>query len=139
MRRAFLACVLLVLSVGTLLAQVPTPVVEKPAADKPPTGQVGGLRFVDQAEVTIVNVDVAVRDKKDGVVSGLGSKDFEVFQDGKIQEIVNFGEYTRSIEKEIGLPVPTAAAPVAAPTPVPVAPVVKREPRFMAIYVDRRA
>jgi VWFA-related protein len=109
---------------------------EVPPASKPPEQQVGGLRFYDVSEITIVNVDVSVRDKR-GPVLGLSKHDFLVFQDGKPQEITNFAVYTR--KTRTSKPEPTSQptlAPTPTPTPLPEPPPPPREPRFLAIYVD---
>ena len=66
----------------------------------------GGLRFIDTTEVTIVNVDVAVRDK-DGPVSGLTRDDFVVYQDGAPQELTNFYFYTSPLAEEGETPAAT--------------------------------
>jgi VWFA-related protein len=135
-----LAAALLVLAVVVFAQEKPslqayTP--DKPPAKEPPKGQVGGLHFLDVSEVTVVNVEVSVTDKK-GPVLDLKPQDFEVYQDGKLQPLTNFALYTR--------PLPNAAAPAAAPTatvvPVPAKPTPeatpppKREPRFLTFYVD---
>lgn len=111
---------------------------EKPAAAKPPEGQVGGLRFMDVAEVTVVNVDVSVTDKRKPV-RGLTAADFEVYQNGKLQQITNFAEYTRTAPATTAEPQPTAvpaAAPAGTPAPAAAAEPVKRDPRFIVLYVD---
>jgi VWFA-related protein len=130
-----LTAALLVVAVVVFAQEMPplnayTP--DKPPAQKPPTGQVGGLHFLDVSEVTVVNVEVSVTDKK-GPVLDLKPQDFEVFQDGKPQPLTNFALYTR--------PLPYAAAPAATPaaaaTPAPEpTPQAKREPRFVTFYVD---
>lgn len=117
-----------------VLAQLP----EKPPAAAPPLKQVGGLGFVDVAEITVVTVDVSVADKK-GAVTHLTRSDFEVYQDGRLQELTNYGFYSRTGPPEptptaVQPPVPAVATPLAAA--VPVAPPKEREPRFIAIYVD---
>ncbi len=107
---------------------------DKPPAERPPAKQIGGLHFLDVSEVTIVNVDVTVSDKK-GPVLGMKPEDFEVYQDGKLQPITNFALYTSTV---LGMPTPApTAAPqaAAAPTPTP-APPPRREPRFVVFYVD---
>lgn len=121
-------------AVLALLAVSPVVAQDKPAAPKAPLKQVGGLRFVDVSELTIVNVEVSVRDKE-GPVRGLKKEDFEVFQDGKPQALTNFALYTSDVETagpvaEPVPPVPTlpVATPIEAPPP--------REPRFIAIYLD---
>ncbi|MEW5877913.1 MAG: VWA domain-containing protein [Acidobacteriota bacterium] len=109
-----------------------------PPAQKPPEQQVGGLRFFDVTEITIVNVDVSVRDKN-GPVLGLTKDDFLVFQDGKPQDITNFAVYTRKVERREPAPTPTPTpAPTAVPTPTaaPEEAPPKREPRFLTLYVD---
>jgi VWFA-related protein len=124
---------LLLAAVLVFAQEMPPP--DKPPAEKPPSGQIGGLRFLDVSEVTIVNVEVTVTNKK-GPVLDLKPSDFEVFQDGKVQELTNFAVFTREIPAVPtpgAAPVPTLvpAAPAPEPTPAP-----KREPRFVAFYVD---
>lgn len=123
-RVCVLLCAFLAMSVH-VLAQ------ERPVADKPPTGQVGGLNFFDAAEVTVVNLDVSVL-KKGNVVYGLQVSDFEVFQDGKPQDVTNFAFISRKAAVPGGTP-SALPAPTAAPTPAPLVP---REPRFLVVYVD---
>ncbi|MEW6335809.1 MAG: VWA domain-containing protein [Acidobacteriota bacterium] len=112
---------------------------ERPAAAKAPEGQVGGLRFMDVAEVTVVNVDVSVTDSKRKPVRGLTTADFEVYQNGKLQQITNFAEYTRALPETSNAPAPTAV-PTVVPTEPPVATgteaPVRRDPRFVVLYVD---
>lgn len=121
-----------------LALSVPSWSQDVPPAQKPPEQQVGGLRFFDVTEITIVNVDVSVRDKN-GPVLGLTKEDFLVFQDGKAQDITHFAVYTRKVERRESAPVPTPTPlPTAAPTPTPVAEEAppRREPRFLTLYVD---
>jgi VWFA-related protein len=110
------------------------PTEKAPAAQAPET-QIGGLRFVDVAEVTIVNVDVGVTTKK-GPVVDLTKEDFEVYQDGKLQELTNFYLFARQVA--VGAPVaaPTVAPTATQPTPIPSFEPPPREPRFLALYVD---
>ncbi len=46
--------------------------------------------FAEAIEVSIVNLDVFVTDKKGQPVSGLRREDFEIYEDGKPVEITNF-------------------------------------------------
>ncbi|HWN44230.1 MAG TPA: VWA domain-containing protein [Thermoanaerobaculia bacterium] len=46
--------------------------------------------FTDQIEVSLVNLEVVVTDKKGKSVSGLRREDFQVLEDGKPVEITNF-------------------------------------------------
>ena len=116
--------------------------VEKPPAAKAPAHQIGGLRFLDVSELTVVNVDVSVTDKK-GPVLGLTKDDFEVFQDGKPQPLTNFAAFVRRNPASASpspTPLPTAAAaepPQPSPTPAAATgETVQREPRFIALYID---
>jgi VWFA-related protein len=44
-------------------------------------------------DVSIVNVDVVVTDKKGNHVQGLTKDDFEIYENGKLQPLSNFAEY----------------------------------------------
>ena len=114
----------------------PAPATEdKPPATQPPVKQIGGLRFLDVSELTVVNVDVSVSDKKGSVV-GLTSDDFEVTQDRRPQPLTNFAAYVRRVEAK-PIPAPASAATAASVSPTPEAAIAaKREPRFIAFYVD---
>lgn len=46
--------------------------------------------FTDEIEVSLVNLEVVVTDRKGKLVSGLGREDFQVLEDGKPVEITNF-------------------------------------------------
>jgi len=46
--------------------------------------------FTDQIEVSLVNLEVVVTDKKGKSVPGLQREDFQVLEDGKPVEITNF-------------------------------------------------
>jgi VWFA-related protein len=60
--------------------------------DETAPDHVGGLAFVDEVQVTVVNVDIYVRDGKGRPVKGLGVDDFAVYQDGVEMPITNFAE-----------------------------------------------
>ena len=110
---------------------------ENSPAAKPPKDARGGLRFVDTSEITIVGVDVSVSDGKTPVL-GLGPEDFEVFQDGKRQQITNFSAYhtaPEAVGAATAVRAPLATV-VPSPHPTSVPPAVARQPRFLAIYVD---
>lgn len=73
-------------------------------------------RASETIEVSIVNVDVVVTDRKGTRVTGLTAEDFEVREAGKVQPISNFAEYTSDIsdvragvELAPGRPAPAAA------------------------------
>jgi len=121
----------------TLLAATLAGAQDKPAASKAPLKQVGGLRFVDVSEITIVNVEVSVRDRS-GPVFGLSAADFEVYQDGKLQALTNFYFFTSKREGAATTAAPAALPPPTPtlPTGTPIEPAPPREPRFLAVYLD---
>src|SRR5688572_5069456 len=73
-------------------------------------------RASETIEVSIVNVDVVVTDRKGARVTGLTAEDFEVREAGKVQPISNFAEYQSDlsdvragVELAPGTPAPAAA------------------------------
>jgi VWFA-related protein len=80
-RVAIIACVGILAASGWLAAETETDQEAKPF---------GGLAFVDEVEVTVVNVDVYVRDNKGRPVEGLTKEDFVITQDGVQMPITNF-------------------------------------------------
>jgi VWFA-related protein len=62
---------------------------------------VGGLAFVDEVEVTVVNIDVFVRDRKGNAVTGLSEENFRLLQDGTQRRLSHFAAYTREVISEI--------------------------------------
>lgn len=64
--------------------------------------------FGEVVEVSIVDVDVYVTDKNGNRVTGLKKGDFAVFEDGKLVDVSNFAELSRSA-------LPTREAPATAP------------------------
>lgn len=69
------------------LAQPP-----KPAPPAPP--QPAGEDQVIKVDVNLVNLFFSVRDKKNAYVANLGKDDFQIFEDGKRQEIKFFSRET---------------------------------------------
>jgi VWFA-related protein len=139
-----LACSVVLIGLGAVAVGQ-----DKPPALKAAPNQKGGLRFVDTSEISVVNVEVSVTNKK-GPVLGLTPRDFEVYQDGKPQSITNFTFYRSSLV-ETGATARPEAAPAPAPAATPavaqpapgaaVTPVAEGEPRppeprFLALYVD---
>jgi len=100
--------------------------------------RVGGLEFIDEVDVTVVNVDVYVRDSKGRPISGLTADDFRVFQDGIEMPISNFVELDREIIEHRH--VTSAADKVLPPPPKPEddkAPdTIDVRPVYVMIYVD---
>jgi VWFA-related protein len=89
--------------------------------------------FVESIDVSVVSIDVVVRDKSGKQVTGLTRDDFALFVDGQQVDISNF----YALGGGAGQPV--AAAGTAAPAPVPAADVgslPKRERLNLVIFVD---
>ena len=90
--RRFLACTVVA---SVLLGGLGIEAQQRPTAERPPADQIGGLRFVDTTEVTLINVDVTVTDRRGNPVLDLTPQDFEVYQNGERQAITNFAVFTR--------------------------------------------
>jgi VWFA-related protein len=91
--------------------------------------------FVESIEVSVVSIDVVVRDKSGKQVTGLTRDDFALFVDGQKVDISNF----YALGGGAGQPAALAAAGTAAPAPVPAADVgslPKRERLNLVIFVD---
>jgi VWFA-related protein len=67
-------------------------------------------QFSEKIEVRVVNVDVTVTDRHGNPVSGLTRDDFEVFEDGRRQEIANFYTIENAVVRD-------EAAPDSSPSP----------------------
>ncbi len=92
---------------------------------------VGGLEFIDEVQVTVVNVDVFVRDGKGQPVEDLGREDFRLLQDGKAVEISNFAVLSKEVIRHLLAPLGEAAtAPVSVELPPEIRPV------FVVLYID---
>ena len=77
--------------------------------------------FEDAVEVRVVEVEVWVQERNGTPVTTLGREDFELLVDGEPRKIEYF----------------EAAAPVASPRPDIEPPERRREPSYLAIYLDR--
>jgi VWFA-related protein len=102
-----------------------------------PTPQVvGGLSFADEVAVTVVNVDVFVRDHGGRPVDGLAATDFRITQDGLEMPITHFAELDRDVIEHVlaggGDATPTEE-PAAPPAAVPQ---VEIRPVYSVLYID---
>ena len=61
----------------------------------------GGLAFVDEVQVTVVNIDVFVRDRQGNAVTGLAKEEFRLLQDGRERNLSHFAAYTDEVISEI--------------------------------------
>ena len=72
-------------------------------------------------EVSIVNVEVFVTDKQGNRIHGLTQEDFEIYENGRKQQVTNFAEFISQ----------AAPQPGSADEPAPVT------PRTVAIFIER--
>ncbi len=61
----------------------------------------GGLAFVDEVQVTVVNIDVFVRDRQGNAVTDLSKEQFRLLQDGHERKLSHFAAYTDEVISEI--------------------------------------
>ncbi len=107
------------LALGLLLAPVPSRAAgEAPAEES----------FKESIEVSVVNLDVYVTDKKGQPLTGLKKEDFQVFEDGKPVEISNFFAENRGTEPA------AASASGPGPSAAPERPVSQR--LRLVVFVD---
>ena len=97
MRTATLAALLLLTGVAAGSAQdAPTATSSAPLSSRPtpaPAVTPELPDFIETVEVEVVEVDVVVTDRDGKPIGGLGREDFEVLEDGKPVELVNFLAY----------------------------------------------
>ncbi len=86
-----------------------------------PDGQPESGPFVEQIAVNVVNVEVYVRDREGNPVPGLGPEDFEVLEDGRPVEVVNFYLVEGGVPGG-ATPIPAAGNPAEGQAPPPSAP-----------------
>ena len=105
----------------------------------PASGPVGGLSFLDEVEVTVVNVDVFVRDRSGRPVQGLTARDFRVTQDGLEMPLSNFAELDQEVIEHVlggGAIAATESAPAAPPAATPAPLPVDIRPVYSVLYID---
>jgi VWFA-related protein len=124
--RQFMACCLLTL-VG-MLSGSPVEAQKKPAPaplpaplQKAPAKAEADTSFVDIVNVSVVNVDVYVTDKKGNSVTGLTRDDFELFENDRPVKVTNFYSVAngKATAPSNDTPAPAAPGPAAAPPPPP--------------------
>jgi VWFA-related protein len=101
---------------------------------------VGGLPFVGQIDVTVVNVNVYVTNKQGLAVTDLKADDFVLTHDGTARPITNFGLFTDEIYRSYyqGQEAPTGQP---TPTPIPGAGDLSKEsfrPVYVVLYFDNQ-
>jgi VWFA-related protein len=81
-------------------------------------------------DISIVNVDVFVTDRDGNRVHGLTQKDFEIYENGKLQPISNFAEYAGDAERgTVSVDAGAQPEPEAAPAP--------REKRTVLLFFEQ--
>jgi VWFA-related protein len=100
---------------------------------------IGGLTFVDEFELTVVNVVVNVTTKSGKPVTDLSREDFVVLQDGEEQNITNFALFTEEVYRqyrppeEVSLPVVEQEEQAPRATDEP-----EIRPAYVVLYVDNQ-
>jgi VWFA-related protein len=121
---------LLTLALVLSMASIPAHGQEKDGTDQSP---IGGLKFIDEVEVTVVNVIAHVTDRGGKPVTTLSKDDFEVFQDGQEREITNFQLITEADYRQLMQTVEIEPTPTAVPgEPSPPRP----RPVNIVLYID---
>jgi VWFA-related protein len=122
---------------GCALVLATPQVAGQDAADGPRS--VGGLTFIDEIELTVVNLVVHVTDRSGKVVTNLKAEDFRIFQDGEQKEISNFHLYTREMYADYEAP--ALESPLGAPsTPTTdtVGGGLEPRPVYIVLYIDNQ-
>jgi VWFA-related protein len=113
---------------------------EQPTADDRPE-VIGGLAFIDEVKLTVVNIDVFVTDNGKAVTD-LEADDFRVLQDGQERQLSHFALYTEEVISRIvqneadassAVPPPTPEAAVAEPATT-ARPEIK--PVYIVLFID---
>ncbi len=94
---------------------------------------IGGLGFVDEVDVRVVNVDVFVRDAAGQPVKGLGREDFRLLQDGREVPISNFAVLSKEVFRSVFSPAQGEGAP---PSAAAVEKPIEIRPIFVVLYID---
>jgi VWFA-related protein len=99
-------------------------------SQQPPAPRASGIV---QAETTAILVDVVVRDKKGKPVTDLTTNDFELYEDGVLQDIGALTRYTS--DSDVGV---VTATPTAPPPTAPAKPAAEATPEpIVALIFDR--
>jgi len=119
-----------------MLAPVSVAAQEPPTTNDPPE-VVGGLAFIDEVELTVVNIDVFVTDKSGQPVTDLVLDDFVVLQDGKRRQLSHFALYTEEVISRIVRNAEDAsmAAPLPTPRALAAEPVTTLRPGVKPVYI----
>ena len=119
-----------------MLALASVSAQEPPTANEPPE-VVGGLAFIDEVELTVVNIDVFVTDNSGQPVTDLVLDDFLVLQDGQKRQLSHFALYTEEVISRIvrNAEDATMAAPEPTPEAASAEPVTTLRPDVKPVYI----
>lgn len=93
--------------------------------------------FGERVDVNVVNVEVYVTDRDGKPVSGLQRKDFEVLEDGKPMEIVNFDAFSvQAVPGAADPAAPAVSGQSASGTEAPAAATSTPDGQHLAIFID---
>jgi VWFA-related protein len=123
---------ILLLTLLTAAAVIAQDAQEQPDEIQP----VGGLAFVDELEVTVVNVPVYVTDKKGNAIDGLAKEDFRLLQDGQERVVTNFKLYTEEVYQSYRDDLRRLESVPPDQLEEAMAQLPDLRPSYMAIYVD---
>ncbi|MEO8196435.1 MAG: VWA domain-containing protein [Thermoanaerobaculia bacterium] len=105
-------------------------------SEAPPAPAIGAGDFFESIDVSVVNLDVYVTDKKGNRVNGLTRNDFEIFEDKKPMAITNF----YAVDEGRPVPTPEELANPAAPAPSAIPgmpPEIPEDQRLhLVVYID---
>lgn len=104
--------------------------------DPEPADPVGGLSFVDEVQVTVVNVDVYVRNKKGLPVEGLGPEDFKILQDGVEMPVSNFAELNAEVIQHRVAEMASQPVVLSSESAVEVPEDLEIKPIWVVLYID---
>lgn len=112
MKKTWLTLVM-VFCIGAVSGSAQTDEAVEPVSGNP----VGGVPYEGEVDVTVVNVNVYVTNKKGIAVTDLTADDFVLTQDGVQKPITNFDLFTSEIYRSFYR---DQSAPSAIPTPTPI-------------------
>src|SRR5215472_8882717 len=112
MKHALAACAVLLAASTALLAQRPSgfPGSERPAAPREPQQPSGPPVPTFRVQVDAIEIEAFVTDEQGKPVTGLKREDFQIFEDGKRQNITSFSQVDIPFEPRAGARNLSAAA-----------------------------
>ena len=103
-----------------------------------PAEEDSGAMFIDTVNVSVVNVDVYVTDKKGNRVMGLTKEDFEILESKRPVAITNFSVIESGALTRQDPPLPPEEVEPAAPSDLPPGVTLVREPEAPPLPEDQR-